>query len=142
MDSFSSFSSGEGGGSKTYKSIIMGSIRRFEDLIAWQKAQDLAVRINVLLKENKDWHFKGQIWRACISISNNIAEGFDRGSTKEFTYYLRISLGSCSEVKSMIYLGTRIGYFDEHKLGELVEQCSEISRIIKGLIKSLPRKEK
>jgi len=57
-------------------------IQKFEDLIAWQKAQDIAVDVYASFKELKDRSFKDQIGRAAISISNNIAEGFDRQSKK------------------------------------------------------------
>ncbi|WP_353086842.1 four helix bundle protein [Flavobacterium sp.] len=50
----------------------------------------------------KDFGYKYQIQNAVVSISNNIAEGFDRMSDKEFVRFLYISLGSCSEVKSML----------------------------------------
>ena len=62
---------------------------KFEEIIAWQKAQELALQIYELTKENKDFSFNDQIRRAAISISNNIAEGFERKSNKEFTYFLK-----------------------------------------------------
>jgi len=55
---------------------------RFEDIIAWQKAQELALNIYEMFKSNEDFSFKDQIQRASISISSNIAEGFERKSTK------------------------------------------------------------
>lgn len=50
-------------------------IHRFEDVIAWQRAQDLAVNVYTQFKDNKDWDFKSQICRAAVSISNNIEKG-------------------------------------------------------------------
>ncbi|MFH1050798.1 MAG: four helix bundle protein [bacterium] len=79
-------------------------IIRFEDIIAWQKAQDLAVEIYHIFKQNKDYGFRDQILRAVVSISNNIAEGFERNSDNDFVRFLFISKSSCSEVKSMLYL--------------------------------------
>lgn len=67
-------------------------ILKFEDIIAWQKAQDLAVAIYQAFEHSRDYSFKDQIQRASVSISNNIAEGFDRGSQKEFIRFLYISL--------------------------------------------------
>ena len=72
-------------------------ILKFEDLIAWQKGQDLAVSIYKAFEESRDYGFKDQIQRASVSVSNNIAEGFDRGSQKEFIRFLYISISSCSE---------------------------------------------
>jgi S23 ribosomal protein. len=52
-------------------------IVQFEDILAWQKAQDLTVVVYETFREVKDYSFKDQICRAATSISNNIAEGFD-----------------------------------------------------------------
>ncbi len=66
-------------------------IQKFEDIIAWQKAQDFAVNIYSNFKELKDFGFKDQICRAVVSVSNNIAEGFERNSDAEFKRFLYIS---------------------------------------------------
>ncbi len=113
------------------------AIQKFEDIIAWQKAQDLAVEVYGHFKDSKDFGFKDQICRATVSISNNIAEGFDRGSLADFTRFLYISRSSCSEVKSMLYLGERLKYLNKEKATNLREQCSEISKILTGFIKSI-----
>jgi four helix bundle protein len=113
------------------------SYRKFEDIIGWQKAQDLAVEIYACLEACRDWHFKEQICRASISISNNIAEGSDRSSHADYKRYLYFALGSSSEVKSMLYLANRLKYIDDETTATLVNKCSEICRIINGLIKSL-----
>jgi four helix bundle protein len=88
-------------------------IKSFEEIVAWQKAQNLAVEIYSSFKEVKDFGFKDQIFRAVVSISNNIAEGFDRSSDADFVRFLYISLGSCSEVKSMLYLAVKLNYISE-----------------------------
>ncbi len=110
---------------------------RFEDLIAWRKAQDLAVNIYMTFANLKDFDFRSQIRSAVVSISNNIAEGFDSNSKKGFNRFLGISRNSCNEVKSMIYLAFRLNYVDEKNKVELVNHCEEVTRIIVGLMKSL-----
>jgi len=62
--------------------LVMG-ISKFEDLIAWQKSQDIAVVIYEKFRDSRDFGFKDQICRAVVSISNNIAEGFERKGKKE-----------------------------------------------------------
>ena len=114
--------------------------KRFEDIIAWQKSQDLIVTVYSSFKGLKDFSFKDQICRATISISNNIAEGFDRSSTAEFRRFLYISLGSCSEVKSMLYSAEKLNYLEKNKRELLMEQVTEVSKIITGLIKSITPK--
>ena len=112
-------------------------ILKFEDLIAWRKSQDVAVSIYSEFSELKDFSFKDQIRRAVVSISNNIAEGFERSSKADFVRFLYIALASCSEVKSMLYLAERLNYISEKKRIDLMKQATEISKILTGLIKSL-----
>lgn len=64
------------------------TILRFEDIIAWQKGKDFTVEIYGSFKDNNDWDFRNQICRASVSISNNIAEGFDRSSNADFRRFL------------------------------------------------------
>lgn len=104
-------------------------IQKFEDIIAWQKAQDMAVDVYASFKELKDRSFKDQICRAAVSISNNIAEGFDRQSKKEFVRFLYISLGSTSETKSMLYLAKRLGYLDNPNAEVLSTQSVEYLKL-------------
>lgn len=85
-------------------------IVRFEDIIAWQKGQELALLLYKELKLCRDFSFRDQILRAVVSISNNIAEGFDRGTDKELRQFLHIAKGSAAEVRSMLYLGKRLEY--------------------------------
>ncbi len=63
-------------------------IKQFEDIITWEKAQYYAVNIYSIFDKNKDYGFKDQICRATVSISNNIAEGFDRNSNANFIRFL------------------------------------------------------
>ncbi len=113
------------------------AIQTFEDVIAWQKARGLAVEIYTLFKSSRDYSFKDQIQRAVISITNNIAEGFERKSNKELSYFLYIAKGSCGEVRSMLYIAYDLGYISKTQLQTLNESTKEISKIIAGLIKSL-----
>ncbi|MGN6440026.1 MAG: four helix bundle protein [Agriterribacter sp.] len=112
---------------------------KFEDLIAWQKAQDLAVEIYSSFKQINDYSFKGQICSAAVSVSNNIAEGFDSRSKKEFIRFLNISRNSCNEVKSMCYLAERLLYINKEKMNELVLLCGQVTKIIVGLSRSVEK---
>lgn len=117
------------------------TIQKFEDIIAWQKAQDLSVDIYNAFREIRDYSFRDQICRASVSVSNNIAEGFDRSSNADFTRFLYMAISSASETKSMIYLAERLNYLNGDKKKELIEKTDEISKIIRGLIKSIHRSD-
>ena len=112
-------------------------IQKFEDIIAWQKSQDLGIDIYTVFGESNDFGFKNQICRAAISISNNIAEGFDRSTHADFRRFLYMAISSYSEVKSMLYLAERLKYINKERIIHLQALCNEISKIIRGLIKSL-----
>lgn len=116
------------------------AIQKFEDIIAWKKAQDLAVEVYSIFQNSKGFGFKDQICRAVVSISNNIAEGFDRSSDTDFSRFLYFSIASCSEVKSMLHLAERLKYISNNQKTILLEKADEISKIIRGLLKSLNHK--
>ena len=112
-------------------------INKFEELICWQKGQDFAIEIYNKFALSKDWSFRDQICKAVVSISNNIAEGFDRSSDADFLRFLYYAVGSASEVKSMLYLAGRLNYISSEEMTNLISRADEVSRIIRGLIKSL-----
>ena len=112
-------------------------IERFEDIIAWQKASDLTVRIYRMMQDNRDYGYRDQIQKASVSIMNNIAEGFERGSDADFKRFLYIAKGSCGEVRSMLYVAEELRYLDTPTFKQLLELSIEISKAISGFIKSL-----
>lgn len=114
-------------------------VLKFEDLIVWQKSIDISVKIYKHFERHSDLVFANQIRRASVSISNNIAEGFERSTTKDFNRFLIIAKGSCSEVKSMLMLGFRLGYFSEVEMQQFFDQVEEIGKMLFGLSSSLNR---
>ena len=112
-------------------------VQKFEELIVWKKAQDYSVFIYDNFKNNKDFSFSDQIKRASVSISNNIAEGFDRRTNPDFKRFLYISLASNSETRSMLYLAVRLRFISEEVSKDLIERSHEIAKMLFGLIKSL-----
>lgn len=112
-------------------------IQKFEDIIAWQKANDLTVLIYKEFKNSKDFGFRDQIQRASVSIMNNIAEGFERRGDKEFKHFLFIAKGSCGEVRSMLYLALNLKYVKKEQYKEYHRLSIEVSSILSGLIKTL-----
>ena len=113
------------------------AVQKFEDLLVWQKSQDLAVLIYNAFRDNMDFSFRDQIKRATISISNNIAEGFDRNSNADFSRFLYFSLASNSEVRLMLYLSIRLAFIEKIEADKLIERTNEISRMLFGLIQSM-----
>jgi len=112
-------------------------IETFEDILSWQKARVLTISIYNIFKETNDFGFKNQIERASVSIMNNIAEGFERRTNKEFKHFLYVAKGSCAEVRSMLYLAKDLEKIEDSKFKELYDSSVEISKLLSGLIKTL-----
>lgn len=112
-------------------------IERFEDIIAWQKSKELTIQIYRLFEESKDFGFKDQIQRASVSVMNNIAEGFERRSNKEFKQFLYIAKGSCGEVRSMLIIAHELNKINTSEYEILTSLSLEISRMLFGLINKL-----
>ncbi|MDP5139740.1 MAG: four helix bundle protein [Spirosomaceae bacterium] len=115
----------------------MAKILNFEELKVWQSAQDLSVDLFVRFEGCKNFSFTDQLFRAALSVSNNIAEGFDRGSDKEFIRFLNISRGSNSEVKSMMYLAKRLNYISQVEADQFLSLSTSINKMLNALIKAI-----
>lgn len=108
-------------------------MRCFEELRIWQESRLLVKEIYQLTNSLKDYGFKDQLQRAAISIMNNIAEGSESGSDKLFVRYLNIAQGSCSEVKSMLYVCEDLKYCNNIVADELRIRVKSISSGIQKL---------
>ncbi|MDK2772233.1 MAG: four helix bundle protein [Flavobacterium sp.] len=119
----------------------MAKINSFEEIIAWQKARELNADIYLLTNRNenfsKDFGLREQIRRSSISISSNIAEGFERETTKEFIRFLYIAKASAGEFRSQLYLAFDLNYISKENFEELKIKVNYISKLISGLIKYL-----
>src|SRR6266704_6080181 len=106
---------------------------RFEDLPVWQKAADLYEVTEDLLENDRfqaSRGFRDQLDRAALSVSNNIAEGFERGTTNELLAFLYIARGSAGEVRSMMRVLERWNIFSHCKsqISNFIIQCVKISK--------------
>jgi four helix bundle protein len=109
---------------------------RFEDLEVWKRSAHLSAKIYRTLQELKDYGFRDQITRSSLSISSNIAEGFERDSQRESVVFLSYAKGSCGELRSQIYVGMEIGYIEKDVGTEWLKESNEISLMLGGLIKT------
>lgn len=119
----------------------MAKFSSFEEIISWQKSRELNKDIyNITNKNNsfsKDFGLRDQIRRSSISISSNIAEGFERETTKEFIRFLYIAKASSGEFRSQLYLAFDLNYISEDEFSTLNLKVNEVSKLISGLIKYL-----
>ena len=120
----------------------MKNFKSFEDIESWKKSRvfnKLIYKTTNSPSFEKDYDLKRQIRRASVSISSNIAEGFERNTDKEFIHFLYIAKASAGEVRSQLYLSYDLNYLDEELFNDLKYKIVEISKIISGLIKYLKK---
>ena len=112
----------------------MSTIQKFEDLICWQKARQLANFVFDITDapQFRDIDLKRQIRRAAISPMSNIAEGFDRGTQAEFVDALFIGKGECGEVRSQLYIAHDRRYIDIPTFQKGLQLTDECSRLIQS----------
>lgn len=114
--------------------------RKFEDLPVWQGARELCRQVFALLDATplgKDFALRDQIWRAAGSVMDNIAEGFDDGSPREFAKFLGYSQRSCSEVQSQLYRALDCGYINQEQFDSVFNMAGNCRKQIKGFRKYL-----
>ncbi len=112
-------------------------IEHFEDIQARQNARILTQQIYKLFGEFKDRWFKDQVQRASISISNNIAEWFERKSNNELKQFLYIAKWSSAEVRSMLYIAQDLWYISTQQFDELFDPSTIIAKQLSNFIKTL-----
>jgi four helix bundle protein len=117
-------------------------VSHFTDLEVWRLARELAREVYPLTRRAPmaaDFAMVGQIRKSVISISSNIAEGFEREGNREFIQFLSIAKGSCGELESQLILATDQEYVDPAELEELRSLIRRISAMIRSLSNHLKR---
>jgi len=126
--------------SSKFKVLTMATFKTFEEIDCWQKARILSSKIYDLTQTgtfNKDYKHKDQINGASGSIMDNIAEGLERGGTREFIQFLSIAKASAGEVRSQLYRALDRKHISQEQFDSLKEEVLQISKLIAGLIKYL-----
>lgn len=119
---------------------MAGTVKRFEDLIVWQKARLLASSIYGFTSQGslaRDFELRSQMRSAVVSVASNIAEGFERGTDPQFAQFLNHARGSCGELRTQIYIAIDNHAAEELGARKLLEDAEEVSRMLRGLIRSI-----
>lgn len=118
----------------------MGTVKKFEELDAWQTGRALSNRVYDLTDDDpfaSDFGLRDQIRRAAVSVMSNIAEGFNSRTQKRFIDYLGRARGSAAEVQSQLYLARDRGYISKEQFQIAYDLADTASRQIHGLIRYL-----
>ena len=114
----------------------MTTIKRFEEVKAWQVAREIVRDVYRLVDGTqlaRDYGLRDQLTRAAVSVMSNIAEGFGRNSSKDFARFLDLSRASAAEVQSLLYVADDIGYVEPSVATALRERMDECIAMIAGL---------
>jgi four helix bundle protein len=109
--------------------------KRFEELPCWQDARELSRVVFELTRQeafSRDFSFKDQIWRAAVSVMDNIAEGFDDGSPNEFVRFFGYAQRSASEIQSQLYRALDCGYISRDQFESVYKAAASCRKQIKG----------
>ena len=120
-------------------------MRNYKDLLVWQKAHALTLdlyRVTETFRRKEMFGLTSQIRRAASSIGANLAEGCGRRSDGEMSRYVRISMGSASELDYHLVLTSDLKFIEKKEFAELDSKLSEVRRMLTGLLEKIDSEER
>ena len=120
----------------------MATIRRFEEIDAWQAARMLTRRVYAVSSDgvfSHDFGLRDQMRRAAVSILSNIAEGFESRTKRLFVEFLGRAKGSAGELRAQLYVAHDVGYVTPAQLNSLQQHCEKCSGKISRFMAYLER---
>ena len=113
------------------------------ELIVWQRSMTLAVEVYRLTDDfprTEQYRLVSQLTRATVSVPANIAEGNGRDSLKAYVHFLCIARGSLMETETLLMLAERLGYVDADRAVAILDEVTQISRMLITLRRRLQRR--
>ena len=117
-------------------------MRDFRNIVAWQKADDLVMRVYELTEsfpKSEMFGLTSQIRRAAVSVAANIVEGSARPTLKDYVHFLFIAKSSLVEVEYHLHLCHRLDYVDDDNYRSITQAQKEAARVLQGLIQFIQR---
>ena len=115
-------------------------MKSYRDLIVWQKSVKLVTltyEMIELFPENEKYGLTSQLKRSAISIPSNIAEGYGRNYSKDYSRFLQIARGSLYELQTQMEIAMNLNIIEEQSLAPINDLCIEIEKMLNSLIKKL-----
>ena len=116
------------------------TIQSFKDLTTWQEGHKLVLLIYQYTSKfpsKETYSLIDKMRRAVVSITSNVAEGFERKGNKEKIQFLHLALGSCYELYNQIIISKDLTYLTAEEFTILENKLNDVSRLINGFIRSL-----
>jgi len=114
-------------------------IKSFTDLNSWKESHKLVLTVYETTKsfpKEEDYRLVGQLSRAVVSITSNIAEGFSRNSAKEKVHFYAISLGSLTETQNQLTIARDLNYISIERFQQITDQIIIVNKLVHGLMKT------
>ena|SRR5437868_8505326 len=102
------------------------AFQSFEDLEVWQRGCRLAVDVFKTFATCRNFTMQDQVKRSALSIPSNVAEGYERGSNKDFIRFLNIAKGSGGELRTQLYISRKLEFLTKTDFNRLVAESKEI----------------
>jgi four helix bundle protein len=119
------------------------AVLSYQQLKVWQLGIQLkrsAYLLSQPFPKHELYGLTSQLRRSAVSVPANIAEGHARNSTREFLHHISIALGSLAELETMLILARELGYCQVSETAELLQQCDEEGKMLRGLQRTLRAK--
>jgi len=113
----------------------------FEELEVWERAVALSAEVFVAVRDSREFAFRDQISRSCLSIASNIAEGMERQTTPDQVKFLDYARGSAGEFRTQTIVGAKAGILSVDLSTRWIDESRQISAMIQGLIRFLKSKK-
>ena len=127
-------------GNRNPEPVAFMPYQSFESLDVWKRGCRLAKSVYSTMSDCKDYGLRDQMTRAAVSIPSNIAEGYERGTNKDFVRFLKISQGSAAELRTQAYIANSVELIDREAMRHIVEECKGIGAMLQALAKSRSNK--
>ena len=115
-------------------------MKNYRDLIVWNKSMLLVTSIYTILKKFPDdekFGLVSQIKRSSVSVPSNIAEGYGRNYTKDYSRFLQIARGSLYEMQTQIEISKNLNFISEKEVKEIFDLTLEVEKMLNSLINKL-----
>ncbi len=116
------------------------AFQSFEDLEVWQRGCRLAVDVFKTFATCRNFTMQDQVKRSALSIPSNVAEGYERGSNKDFIRFLNIAKGSGGELRTQLYISRKLEFLTKTDFNRLVAESKEISAMLHGLSRTVAKR--
>ena len=118
-------------------------MKTYKELEVWKKGINLSLflyKLTYSFLPNEKFRLTSQLRRCSVSIPSNIAEGWGRGSTKEYIHFLQIARGSLMELETQLIIAFKLNYFSEEKNKNITELLTSVIIMLNKLISTLKAK--